>query len=307
MNKIQKAVIYARSIWYVRKFKNNPQKTIDDTLKNASKCVRISKGEWGYTVFNCSYMSNMANLALMCLSQGKIPVMDFHAKTEYPSNDWECFFEQPFFKGDTEDVAEVLDMKNGLYRDTRSSIYREDEVKLWGALYNVLFKLNPCTRLYVDQEIKECIGEKRVLGVLVRGTDYTDTKPKGHPIQPEIEDVFVAIKEEMNRTQYDGIYLATEEERVVEVFKQKFPGIIITNKRSYYDKIYYENKYKLIGSVHFERENDDYYKGLEYLSSVWILSNCKSLIAGHCGGSRTAVFLNNGKYDYVKVFDLGLY
>ena len=59
--------------------------------------------------------------------------------------------------------------------------------------------------------------------------------------------------------------------------------------------------------MHFERENDEYLKGLEYLSSLYIVSQCKALIAGNCGGSQMAVFVNGGRHEYEHVFDLGMY
>lgn len=202
---------------------------------------------------------------------------------------------------------ESVNVTNGVYRISSRSIYNRDEIKLWGTLYNLLFVLNEKTEEYVQSEINNCIGSQSVLGVLVRGTDYTGTKPKGHPIQPDIEDVIREVRKEFGNGNYDAIYLATEEEQIYHKFNTEFPGMIITNRRVYYDSIYYANGLKLIGKVHFNREYDDYYKGIEYLSSIWILSKCKSLIAGHCGGSRAAVFLNNGLYEYLHIFDLGLY
>lgn len=59
--------------------------------------------------------------------------------------------------------------------------------------------------------------------------------------------------------------------------------------------------------MHFERENDSYYKSLEYFSSVLLLSKCQGLIAGNCGGSRAAMYMNDGKYEFSYLFDLGLY
>ena len=54
-----------------------------------------------------------------------------------------------------------------------------------------------------------------------------------------------------------------EEKKIEERFEQEFPGKILINKRSYYDN-YYANKCTYIREVNFERENDSYYKGLEY-------------------------------------------
>ena len=79
------------------------------------------------------------------------------------------------------------------------------------------------------------------------------------------------------------------------------------NKRTYYDRIMKEQSLVSIANVRFDRENDEHYKGLEYLSSLVILSRCQGLVAGNCGGTRMALFLNEGRYENCKVFDKGLY
>ena len=104
-----------------------------------------------------------------------------------------------------------------------------------------------------------------------------------------------------------AIYLATEDGKIDKAFRERFPGKIRINQRRYYDELFDENGLQLIKDVHFDREDDDYWKGMEYLSSLVILSRCESLIAGNCGGSQMAVFMNGGKYRYCKIYNLGLY
>ena len=62
-----------------------------------------------------------------------------------------------------------------------------------------------------------------------------------------------------------------------------------------------------IKDVHFERKNDNYLSGLEYLSSIILLSRCTALVGGNCGGTLGALFFNDEKYEFVHVFNLGLY
>ena len=63
---------------------------------------------------------------------------------------------------------------------------------------------------------------------------------------------------------------------------------------------------QFIGDVKFDRENDNYWKGLEYLSSLVILSNCTDLVAGNCGGTEFAVLYTAG-YRNKYIFNKGLY
>lgn len=83
---------------------------------------------------------------------------------------------------------------------------------------------------------------------------------------------------------------------------------ILENKRRYYDDIYdKDSSISYIKDVHFERENDNYWSGLEYLSSIILLSRCDALVGGNCGGTLGAIFFNDEKYEFTHVFDLGLY
>lgn len=89
------------------------------------------------------------------------------------------------------------------------------------------------------------------------------------------------------------------------MFCKEFKGKVLINKRVWYDEYY--NGHKLIGEVHHKRKNDAYLSTLEYFSSVNLLSKCTGLVAGNCGGSVGAALLNNGKYEYMYIFNLGTY
>ena len=52
-------------------------------------------------------------------------------------------------------------------------------------------------------------------------------------------------------------------------------------------------------------KNNNYLMGLEYLSSIILLSRCTSLIGGNCGGTMAALFFNDSRYEYTHIFDLG--
>ena len=105
---------------------------------------------------------------------------------------------------------------------------------------------------------------------------------------------------------YDKIYLATEAESIYEQFAAAFPGRLLVNKRSYYDKAMAQQSVKWIGQVQFDRENDSYWKGLEYYSSINILSRCSALLAGYCGASNMALLLNDEHYERFYIYDLGI-
>ena len=52
------------------------------------------------------------------------------------------------------------------------------------------------------------------------------------------------------------------------MFVHAFPDKILENHRMYHDDSYYKEYIQYIMDVHFNRENHNYWIGLEYLSSI---------------------------------------
>ena len=249
---------------------------------------------------------------LYVMSKGYAPVIRFK-DSENHLNLWEQFYLQPYHEElfDSEKCAidSVCDIKRAnVYFPVKMS---SDDISLFSDLYRVLAVLNTPTREYISKEINSIIKNKRVIGVLCRGTDYTANKPAGHPVQPSVKDVIEEVRNLLTELSCDYIYVATEEKRIFQMFQSNFKGRVLSNDRLYYDDFYkMKNEWgekTRISCVHHDRENDNYYKSLEYLSSIYILSECTALIAGNTGGSRMATILNNNRYEYCHLYDLGLY
>lgn len=272
----------------------------------------IAGGEWVYQFFNMYFYQNVAANALHCLSHGWLPRVDIRTRAEN-ANLWEQFLEQPY--ADAREISPE-DGNEACGEVFAPLVYpkiptRED-VRLFSKLYRApFFVLNARTRAYVDGEYAEIFGKRgnpRVCGVLCRGTDYKSAR--NHPRQPPVEDVIALVREKMDALRCEYIYLATEEREIQRRFDEAFPGKVLINKREYYDD-YWTLAERMGGAariamVRHDRENDAYLRALEYLSSLVLLSRCDALIAGACGGSCAALFMNGGAYEYWHLFDLGL-
>ena len=199
--------------------------------------------------------------------------------------------------------------KTNAYLPAFKDIYSKKELHIWCQWYKKYVHLNQKTSQYVDAEYQHLFaGRNKVLGVICRGTDYLALKPSGHPVQPSTRKVIEICRKYMDYEGYDAIYLATEERKIRDAFEKAFPDKILENKRVYYDDIYdQDDSISYIKDVHFERKNDNYLSGLEYLSSIILLSRCTALVGGNCGGTLGALFFNDEKYEFVHVFNLGLY
>ncbi len=251
-----------------------------------------------FRFYNTVYHQDCISHILYELSQGYIPVFDdrFHV--------WTQFYKQPV-QIEGREIGELSklpasDETNVLYTPTMVP-YCKPVRKLWSKLLKEFCTLNETEAQYIDNEIRTILGNQRVLGVLCRGTDYIGT---GMAKQPDGKDVITEAKQWMEKYHYDKIYLATEVEAYYLQFEEALPGRILVNKRSYYEKAMVEQNVNAIGRVHFDRENDDYLKGLEYLSSLYILSRCQALLGGYCGGTNMALLLNDSRYERFKVYSL---
>jgi hypothetical protein len=286
------------------------------TYEKNNKCsvkgnILIKEGEWNYKYFNVCFLNNMLANILDSLRMGFIPIIDLSNREKGDVN-WDTFFEQPFYdkiESTATDMPIIYTKKVADYTPGFFSHKDNIELSVCRTLYRNFVVFNKETKDYIENEYNQLLYNKgRILGVLCRGTDYTTMNPKGHPIQPSVEKIIETVKDLIEKELFSGIYLATEEKKIHNAFEEAFPGKIIVNKRVYYDDQYYGNQnVNYIAHVHFDRENDNYYKGLEYLSSLYLLSKCNAFVGGNCGGSQAALYMNDGKYENWKIFDLGVY
>ena len=278
-----------------------------EEVKHFNKVLNIKKALYDYEYFNVCFLNNMVALCVRAVCEGYIPRIEIINSNG--ENVWEMLFQQPFSDVKTTGLKEVV-VKQRDYLEVFPSfeeVYSRDRILYWGNAYRLFINFNDDVQQYIDDEIKTVIDDWKVLGVLCRGTDYIKTRPKGHPVQPDIQMFISKTKEFFEKGGYHKIYLATEDSRYDKAFREYFGEILLINKRQYYDNYYLSQNISLIKDVHFERDNDEYLKGLEYLSSLQILSHCQGLVAGNCSGTQAAVFWNNGAYEDQYVFDLGLY
>lgn len=273
------------------------------------KILKITNGEFEYDYFNFCYLHNILSLMVYACYHHAYPLIRIN-ESDKDRIQWEWYFQQPAFNGNPIHLPQGdCPHTNVSFQPHFEDIYNPAHVRLWGKLYANFLHFNKETEKYIQSEYQTLFsGKKKVLGVICRGTDYTTLHPPGHPIQPPVKDIVSLCKKRMSDSGYDAIYLATEEKQIRDIFSTEFPGLILENKRKYYDDIYYSSHdIQYIKDVRFDRENNNYWMGLEYLSSIVLLSQCESLIGGNCGGTMAAIFFNNGRYKYTNIFNLGLY
>lgn len=301
---------YAETITYYQLKKliiNKEYKVFDASNK---PLMIINKGLYDYNILNVCFIDNMMQLILYSINEGYNPYIN--VKDSNGNNIWERFFEQPYLADINVQYSNVCRkdcsvMNSPIYFPTFPQL---DDISKNGPLFSYFLRPIPSVKEYFDYEYAKIIKGKRILGVLCRGTDYVVMKPKNHPVQPSVEEVIQLVTEKMEEFNYDGIYLATEEHAIYDMFDKAFPGKVLINQREWFD-YYYDlqksNGFTFIDSISFDRKDDNYRKSLEYFSSLNLLSKCSALIGGTCGGTRFSLYMNNGKYEYSYLFDLGVY
>jgi hypothetical protein len=159
----------------------------------------------------------------------------------------------------------------------------------------------PAEKTAGDERDAECRLQRKVLGVLCRGTDYVQSKPCNHPIQPKTDAVIAKCREVMSERHCDCIYLCTEDEEIWEQMNAAFPGKI----HSYQQRRFRLREGENINDV-ANTGGSPYERNLEYLISIGILARCSCLVAGAAGGTYGALLLTQG-YEYEYVFKIGRY
>ena len=287
-----------------------------ELLKDRRGVCVIRYGYYPYDTFNFCFVNDILSQILQVLYAGYIPYIDLAGRNP-GDNNWSMWFEQPFEKEINFAEYETIRPEGRIktcWIPGYESPYVDYEKDLACKLYLDWLVFNDDVMNYIAEEYKDIIKANRssgIMGCLCRGTDFTTVKPLGHPVQPSVEEVMDEAEQKMMDLSLEMIYLATEEERIRDMFEERFPGCILTNSRNYLDKMYYDaikkSDKKALEIIKDEDPDNRFRQGLSYLSSIVLLSSCDALVAGNCGGSDAALFFNDNSYKYVNLFQLGRY
>lgn len=271
---------------------------------------------------NCSGLGLVAMLNHFTIpytyikSKGYIPIMNVEAADEsifsdYPGDDiWCKFFRQP--SGiELENLKGVADITISPLTPFSYPVMSL-MLQLSGGEADEFRKIeyfNDRLLEHIDRYRKHILPEpENTLGVLIRGTDYTATKPKEHPVQATPEQVIEKIKElSKEKWNFKNIFVATEDaqalKKICETFGDKVKYIDQKRFVSHEGERLQVQKYKDTW-----KRGDGWKYGADYLSAMVLLSECGFFLAsGRCSGQGLVEKLTEGKNYPSYVFDLGLY
>ena len=224
-------------------------------------------------------------------------------------NAWEYYFEQP----SSFSLKEVYESRNVVFAAGISPkeahpmvlsclLTSRSHASKYFSLIQSRLRIRDDVLRKIDAQTERLIRGKKVIGVVNRGSDLVNVK--GHAVQPKIEEVIKKTREMLRKWDCHYVFLASEEAHVVEEFRSEFADQLIVNE-SKRVTVLAPNTHLV--DVSFGRENDKYLKGLEYLTTVVILSRCNCLIGSLVGATIGAMEMNRGRYEHTYIFDLGVY
>ena len=246
-------------------------------------------------------------------SRGFIPVIQVkRARGSFYQNVfgediWDKFYNQP--EGYT--VEEVMSSRHvylapifynaSIQSRIMNLVVGETELAWPNGIYN-----NKVWAYINEREKKFLPYPEKTLGVLARGTDYANTKFQNHAIHATKEQLGDKIDEVWNSWGgFEYIYIATEDESYCEYFRQRYGDrVFFTDQQRYITKTG-----EMLAQLHKSAENkrDGFLMGAEYILAVYLLSQCRALLAsGQCAGVSEALHANGGKYEHTYIFQLGV-
>lgn len=313
-------LLRSKYVYLLRQYYYKERKKYIHGMKNGKKVYYLIQRRGSETVGLCShFITNIAQIkyAIDC---GYVPYIDMETiKNLYNQgetvNSWEFYFQQPNKEENGIGYKQFVKNKNIIlsrnYAELKefpnSNILNDSErTSMWHYYYKHYMKLNLETDKYIETEYHRLINENdKVLGVLCRGTDYISLKPPNHPVQPDINQMIEKIEQVYSEQKCTKIYLVTEDATFYDKISSRFPDIVVSSNKNYVE-YNDENEKEYIGNV-LKEKCDIRQNGLEYLTSIVILSRCNCIVAGRTSGTIAAHIMADGKFEYAYYFDLGRY
>lgn len=261
-------------------------------------------------------ITNLGQIAA-CLNNGYLPFIDtvnvdniFSALSkEYNTNAWELYFNQPFGIS-YNDFANGQELKitdgipNFMPTYSMDCLLNPNLISFWRTVMRNYMPVSSLMTSHVDSCLNQLPfnADAKILGVLCRGTDYTNLRPYNHPVQPPLNLVLTKTDELMRKHQCDYCYLATEDQEILKAFRDKLSDKLLITQDIYYQS----DLKKSINQTNQDHHIDLHSKNIEYLTALILLSKCQYFIGGRTSGTVVALLLSDGFQDRF-IWNLGRY
>lgn len=136
---------------------------------------------------------------------------------------------------------------------------------------------------HMDEYRKAVFGNRKVLGLMVRGTDYKTAKINVQPIA--MDRLIAIVKEKLEKEHYDLIFLATEDKDKLDELLRAFPGKIVAIAQERYRLSDFSDGITVISEVEKKNRTATEHRALledttvNYCYAIYLLTWCDAFIA----------------------------
>lgn len=163
----------------------------------------------------------------------------------------------------------------GLYNAVSYDV-SEDYINAMARMLKKYIQYNDETREYLEKQFNALLGNRKTIAVHYRGTDFNKGY-NNHPIPVQAEQEIEKVKELLQQKNYEQIFLATDENAMVERFRQEFGDKV----KVYEDTFRDDGSGESIAFSKAEREHHHYKLGLEVLRDQYTLTHCDGIVCGY--------------------------
>jgi len=169
----------------------------------------------------------------------------------------------------------------------------------------------PGFKAEMDEYYDAVLGGRKVLGVLIRGSDYLTVGFGGSRKMATVEQMVPKIRQWMADFGYQKLFLATEDSDILARMKKEFGRNMIALAQ---ERLSVKNlrQGQIITEYEKEKNKEDYAVKLEdttinYFYALYILSRCDAfLCSGQCSGWDNVLSLNAHKFERTYKFTVGI-
>ncbi|MBQ8942273.1 MAG: hypothetical protein IJ062_10605 [Firmicutes bacterium] len=198
-----------------------------------------------------------------------------------------------------------------------NTVYLQSSTTLVATMFYTLADKNfsvdvikPAFKAEMDEYYDAVFGGKKVLGLLIRGTDYLTTNQRGERIMAGVANMVPEINKWLEEDGYDLIFLASEDADICEqMIKEYGPKLRLLSQERH--RVSDFTDVTIISDLEKkERTGRDYEIALadttiNYFYALYLLSKCDSFMcSGQCNGYDMVLAFNQNKFDRLYKFNI---
>ena len=201
-------------------------------------------------------------------------------------------------------ILSGLNVSYETYPCLREKSFNKEDLQEVHKLIKKYIKFSDAALAKYKNELSN-INPKEMIGLYLRGTDYTKLKPTGEAAQPTVEEAIERAKQYMENND-KKVFLVTEDEEVYKKVVLNLEDKVVTVSFDRYIKNYSAKNFLAKDSCIEQLAEDAHTRGMNYLVKIMLLSQCSCIVGGKTCGSWAACVLADEKTK-IDIFELGNY